>query len=193
MSDYYPWPGKYSTGNPESNIAIVTLDEDFSFNENDVAIWGPMKTENLGIERVVANTISNPNIRYLIICGNEIRGHKSGKSFISFYENGVDDDGRIREAPGAVPYIENISEEAISRFREQVEVYDLIGVVDKDEIFDLIEKLKDKRRSPFGDPLIAIEINERSKKLADTDFSLHSSLKVSKYGFVKEREVEQDV
>ncbi|MFW6176533.1 MAG: methyltransferase, partial [Thermoplasmatota archaeon] len=129
MSEYYPWPGKYYTGNPESNIAIVTLDKDFSFDESDIALWGPMKTENLGIERVVVNTISNPNIRYLIVCGKEIRGHKSGRSLICFYKNGVDEDGRIIEAPGAVPYIENISEEAISRFRNQVKIYDLIGVV----------------------------------------------------------------
>lgn len=193
MNDYYPWPGKYSTGNPESNIAIVTLDEDFSFNENDVAIWGPMKTENLGIEKVVANTISNPNIRYLIVCGNKIRGHKSGRSFISFYENGVDDDGRIIEAPGAVPYIENISEEAVIRFREQVEIFDFIGVTEKDVIVDLIDDLKKDRKETFGEPFIAIEIKRNETKIADTDFSLHSSLSITKYGFVKKREVEEDV
>ena len=193
MSDLYPWPGKYSIGDRSSNIAIVTLDEDFSFDKYEIAIWGPMKTENLGIERVVANVISNPNIRYLIICGKEIRGHRSGRSLVCLHRNGIDDKGKIIEAPGAVPYIENISKEAVTRFREQVEAIDLIGVTEKDVIVDLIDDLKKDRKGSYGEPFISIEINRDETKIADTDFSLHSSISITKHGFIKEREVEEDV
>ncbi len=37
------------------------------------AIFGAMKTENIGIEKVVANIISNTSIRYLVECGAEVR------------------------------------------------------------------------------------------------------------------------
>ena len=68
------WPvvsGDYIVGDPESPVAVTTL---ASHNEDipaaaGAAIAGPCKTENLGIEKVVANIISNPNIRFLILCG----------------------------------------------------------------------------------------------------------------------------
>ncbi len=78
MADKKPtadnWPvvsGDYIVGDPESPVAVTTL---ASHNEDipaaaGAAIAGPCKTENLGIEKVVANIISNPNIRFLILCG----------------------------------------------------------------------------------------------------------------------------
>ena len=80
MADKKPtadnWPvvsGDYIVGDPESPVAVTTL---ASHNEDipaaaGAAIAGPCKTENLGIEKVVANIISNPNIRFLILCGAE--------------------------------------------------------------------------------------------------------------------------
>ena len=55
------------------------------------AIAGPCKTENLGIEKVVANIISNPNIRFLILAGAEVQGHITGQSFKALHENGAED------------------------------------------------------------------------------------------------------
>ncbi len=190
MEELYPWPGTFSTGNEASAIAVVTLDEELDFEEKkeDVAVWGPMKTENLGIERVVANVISNPNIRYLIVCGEEIKGHKSGCSLVSLHENGIDEKGKIIEAPGAVPYIENISEEAVDRFRDQIEIIDRIGIKNKQKIVEAISNFSTKERKAFGDPFIAIEIDERETQIADTDLALHSSLRISIYGNIKKKD-----
>lgn len=184
MSELYPWPGKYTEGDPSAPVAVVTLDEDLSFVESKVAIWGPMKTENLGIEKVIANVLSNPNIRFLIVCGKEIRGHKSGRTLIRLWENGVDEKGRIIEAPGAVPYIENISEEAIERFREQVKIVDLVDVVDEEKIREEIERGNEKDPGSYGEPYIAISIKEKERSRFEADLALHSSLKVTPWGEV---------
>ena len=117
----YPWRGEFTVGSKDSQIAIDTLSSSFDFPKEKIAIWGQHKTENLGIEKIIANIVSNPNIRYLILCGDEVRGHRSGQSIQSLHANGIDDNGRIINARGAVPYIENVPMEAIARFQEQVE------------------------------------------------------------------------
>ncbi len=64
------WPvisGDYIVGDPESPVAVTTLASHIEADLNGAAIAGPCKTENLGIEKVVANIISNPNIRFLIL------------------------------------------------------------------------------------------------------------------------------
>ena len=87
----YPWAGSFTIGNPDSPVAVVTLSDDFELDKEKVAIYGNMKTENLGIEKVVANVISNPNIRFLIIAGTEIRGHRSGGTLAALHKNGFDE------------------------------------------------------------------------------------------------------
>lgn len=185
----YPWPGNFKTGEPEAPVAVVTLDERFRFPKDKVAIWGPMKTENLGIEKVVANVISNPNIRFLIVCGKEIRGHRSGASLLCLSEHGIDEDGRIIQAPGAVPYIENISREAIQRFMEQVEVVDMIGNTDMDDIMEQVEEANKSNPGSFGDPYIAIRIRERARSKFEAELALHSTIKVDPWGQIEPLEV----
>ena len=157
----YPWRGEFTVGSEDSQIAIDTLSLRMDFPPDDVAIWGQHKTENLGIEKIVANVVSNPNIRYLIICGEEVRGHRSGNGLISLHSNGIGDDGRIIGARGAVPYIENVPAEAISRFREQVEIIDMTGTMDTDAIMQRIGSLE--KKDAYGEPFI-VEFVERKKE-----------------------------
>ena len=56
----------------------------------------------------------------MILCGDDIRGHRSGKSLIALHKNGIDENHRIINAPGAIPYIENIGEDSINRFQKQI-------------------------------------------------------------------------
>lgn len=188
MSELYPWEGDYITGKEESPVAIVTLGEKMLFDKDKVAIWGPMKTENLGIEKVIANTISNPNIRFLIICGEEIRGHLSGSSLLALLKNGIDENGRIIDSPGAVPYIENIDKEAVDRFREQIEPVNMIGINDKDKIDKSINEAIDEDPKSFGEPYIAIRIKKKTESKFEADMALHASLKVSPWGEISKME-----
>ena len=182
MSDLYPWGGKYNTGNPESPVAVVTLDTDFDFPEDKVAIWGKMKTENLGIEKVIANVISNPYIRFLIICGKEIRGHRSGNTLKAIAENGLDENGRIIDAPGAVPYIENIESEAVERFRKQVCVIDKIDITEREPIMEEINSISEDDPGRFGEPFIAIKVKKEEKSKLKADLALHASLNITPWG-----------
>ncbi len=185
----YPWPGNFTTGNPKSPVAVVTLDEKFELVKEKVAIWGPMKTENLGIEKVVANVVSNPNIRYVIVCGKEIRGHKSGASLVSLAENGIDEKGRIIDAPGAVPYIENISRKAVRRFMDQIKIMDMVGVTDMDAIMEAVDEAREKDPGSYGEPFIAISIKEKTISKFEAEMALHSSLKVTPWGDIEPLEV----
>ncbi|MFO7619296.1 MAG: tetrahydromethanopterin S-methyltransferase subunit A [Thermoplasmata archaeon] len=189
----YPWRGEFTVGSPDSQIAIDTLSSRMDFPPEKVAIWGQHKTENLGIEKIVANVVSNPNIRYLIICGEEVRGHRSGQSLKSLHSNGIDDNGRIIGATGAVPYIENVGPEAIARFREQVEITDMIGVTDISAVMKRIEELGALKKGPIGEPII-MEFSERrgSRRMKSLSgkVSIHKDLLLDPYLGVEKMEVE---
>jgi tetrahydromethanopterin S-methyltransferase subunit A len=164
--DPQSWPpirGDYRLDDPESRIAVVTLAS--ILRAKGAAIWGPCKTENLGVEKVVANLISNSNLRFLLVCGAESKGHLPGDSILALHRNGIDDGGRIVGSKGAIPFIENLSKEAIDRFQRQVEVIDRIGLVDESEI----EKIVVEHRSlsePFPEPPMEVA-KKRARRARD--------------------------
>ncbi|MHA2068856.1 MAG: tetrahydromethanopterin S-methyltransferase subunit A, partial [Candidatus Thorarchaeota archaeon] len=120
-------PGDFEINNPNGSVAICTLGKKFPVPGGH-AIIGTCKTENIGIERVIINVISNPSIRFLILSGPEVPGHLTGSSMKSLYENGVDPETRkIIDAPGAIPYIENVPLEGVERFRNQIEFVDMMN------------------------------------------------------------------
>jgi len=141
------WPplaGSYLAGDPNKEVAIVTLASELDNARllKKSAISGDCKTENIGTEKVVANLISNSNIRYLVVCGAEVHGHITGVCWLDLHKNGVDETGRIIDAPGAIPYVTNLPPEAIERFRNQIaQVVDLINVEDEGQIESAIDSL----------------------------------------------------
>jgi tetrahydromethanopterin S-methyltransferase subunit A len=185
--EYYPWGGEFTACSPNGCVAVILLNIDYKPYEG-VAIYGSLKTENIGIEKIVANVISNPNIRYLVVCGNDIRGHRSGMSLIALKKNGIDKQHKIINAPGAIPYIENLNDEAIERFRNQIEIIDLLGVTDKKKLDRKIDSLSEKSPPSFGDPYIAIKIiDEKSVKLNDKR-ALHSKILFNYMGKIERRD-----
>ena len=162
---YYPWGGEFTSCNLKGSVAVVMLNIEYTPTDK-VAIYGHLKTENIGIEKIVANVISNPNIRYLVVCGDDIRGHRSGSSLIALKRNGIDKQHRIINAPGAIPYIENIDSEAIERFQKQIEIVDLVGNKNKAKIDKVIESYINKYTKPFGESYIAIRITPEATILS---------------------------
>ncbi|XRO74902.1 tetrahydromethanopterin S-methyltransferase subunit A [Methanocaldococcus sp. 28A] len=156
------WPivsGEYVVGNPESCVGVVTLGShglEQACVDAGAAIAGPCHTENLGIEKVIVNYISNPNIRFMILCGSEVQGHLTGQCFKALWENGIGDDGGIIGAKGAIPFLENVDKEAVERFRRQiVEVIDLIDVEDIGKITQAIKECISKDPGAIDeDPMI---------------------------------------
>ena len=184
--EYYPWGGEFATCTSNSCVAVVLLNIEYTPSDR-VAIYGPLKTENIGIEKIVANVISNPHIRYLVVCGDDIRGHRSGCSLISLNKNGIDKQNRIIDAPGAIPYIENLSGEAIERFRKQVETVDLIGIKDGKKIDSKIDECLRSSPGCFGDPYIAIRITPEAVTSLEDKRALHSKIVVDYMGRVEKR------
>lgn len=156
------WPilkGEYEIGDPNNPVAVATLGSHLSGEPHLAAgasITGPCKTENIGIEKLVANIISNPNIRFLLVTGSEVKGHLTGDAIMKIHANGTEEN-RIVGAVGAIPYIENLSEENIARFQEQVEAVDLIGSEDDAKITAKIKELAGKDPGALdAEPMIVV-------------------------------------
>jgi tetrahydromethanopterin S-methyltransferase subunit A len=184
--EYYPWGGEFTACKPNSCVAVVLLNIDYTPTD-EVAIYGPLKTENIGVEKIVANVISNPHIRYIIVCGDEIRGHRSGASLVSLNKNGIDKNNKIIDAPGAIPYIENLDKNAIDRFQSQIEILNLIDIKDKSKIQKTIEECISKSPPSFGEPYIAIRITPEAA-IIDDKRALHSKIIVDYMGKIKKRD-----
>jgi len=109
-----------------SPIAIVTVGQaKFDLEREHYCIMGSLRSANLGIEKIIANVLSNPGIRFLIVCGPE-EGHMPADSLLSLLRNGVDGQMNIIGARGQLACLSDISPEAVRRFRDQVRVIDLV-------------------------------------------------------------------
>ena len=95
--------------------------------ESGAALAGTLQTENIGIEKVICNTVSNPNIRYLIVCGPESPGHLVGETLLALVNNGVDERRQIIGTKAPTAYLFNIQPEFVERFCKQITVIDLIN------------------------------------------------------------------
>jgi len=161
-----PWPtitGEYEVGNPESPVAVCTCGSHIKATDllaAGAALVGPCKTENIGIEKMVANIISNPNIRFIIITGMEVKGHITGQAVLAFTQNGIDKEGRIIGAKGAIPFIQNLTPESIERFKSQVEPIFMIDTEDAGVVTSKIKELVSKDPGALDVEPMTIEIKE---------------------------------
>ncbi len=164
------WPpvtGDYEVGDVESPVGVVTLGSHMADMpiQAGAAISGPLHTENLGMEKVIANIISNPNIRFLLVTGSEVQGHITGATMRALMDNGVDPEKKnIIDAPGAIPYVENIPEEGIERFRNQLELVEMIDVEDPAAISSKIKECIEKDPGAFEEEAMVIEIEEEGEE-----------------------------
>jgi len=159
------WPlvkGDFFAGDANSPVAIVTMGshlDEKGLCDAGAALCGSCKTENLGLEKVIANVISNPNIRFMLFCGTEVKGHLSGQTFGALHKGGVKD-GRVVGAEGAIPFIENLDDTAIKRFQEQVEIVNIMETEDIGAIKAKIDELKGKDPGAFAGDAIVVEVKE---------------------------------
>ncbi|MCJ7444594.1 MAG: tetrahydromethanopterin S-methyltransferase subunit A [Methanotrichaceae archaeon] len=165
-----PWPlitGEYEKGNPESPVAICSCGSHLKSEQliaAGVALAGPCKTENIGIEKMVANIVSNPNIRFMIITGMEVKGHITGQAVEAFFKDGIDKEGRIVGAKGAIPFIQNLTDESIERVRQQIETVNMIDTEDMGAITSKINELIAKDPGALDVEPMRIEIKEAEEE-----------------------------
>jgi tetrahydromethanopterin S-methyltransferase subunit A len=116
-----------------------------------LSIVGSLQTENLGIERVVENIVANPNLRFLVLCGDDTAGavgHFPGQSMLALARNGTDPRGRIQGAKGKRPWTKNLDRAVMSHFREHIEVIDAIGAQDVSRIARHVEESAERDPGP---------------------------------------------
>jgi tetrahydromethanopterin S-methyltransferase subunit A len=162
------WPierGDYFVGNEKASVAINTLSNTelpknlIKTLKDKIAIVGYCETENIGVEKIVKNIISNPNIRTLIICGNEsgqnmMGGHFSGQALLSLYANGIKEKNRIIGAKGKRPIVKNLNKEQIDRFQSQIEIINLIGNNSIENISQSVNIALSKKKKVFDKQVI---------------------------------------
>jgi len=159
---YPPEEGCYLRGNDYSPVAVVVIlrwmrEETPPEIENLVrvavesgaALAGTLQTENIGLEKVICNLVSNPNIRHLIVCGPESPGHLVGQAIVSLARNGVEANRRIIGAEAPTPYLFNIPVEFIERFRRQVNVIDLVNEGSPDALRQAVWCCYQEAPTPF--------------------------------------------
>ena len=168
-STYPPEKGCYLRGNDYSPVAVIVLlnapygtmpPEVQSIPkeienlvkvaiETGAALSGTLQTENIGIEKIICNIAANPNIRYMIVCGNDVEGHNTGTAIKALMENGIDERRTIIGSQAKTPYLFNIPLEAILRFREQLTLINLIGETDHEVIMKGVWSCYQENPTPF--------------------------------------------
>jgi len=118
-----------------STLAAARLAEALAWRQpSGLAVVGKTETENIGIDKIVKNIISNRALRYLLVAGFDSQGHHPGKTLLALAEKGMDATGRVIGSPGKRPILRNVSAAEIQAFRAQVQVIDMIGCDAADEI-----------------------------------------------------------
>jgi tetrahydromethanopterin S-methyltransferase subunit A len=136
--DYPSEDGRYVRGNDHSPVAVAiilnTSPEKIPLDlerlvragiEAGAALSGKVQTENIGFEKIICNTVSNPNIRYLIVGGLESEGHLTGEALKALIHHGVDEKRRIVRTDAPSPFLYNVSMDMIEHFRKQLTLVDL--------------------------------------------------------------------
>jgi len=133
---------EFYLGNSDSSIAICTLSsidllKNFANSEilNQISIVGRLLSENKGIDSIIKYVNKNPKVDTIIVCGNEVWGHKSGHSLFQLYKNGTDQNNRIINSTSPDPFL-TVSKSEIKYFQDNVNLIDLINVTE----FELILK-----------------------------------------------------
>jgi tetrahydromethanopterin S-methyltransferase subunit A len=141
-----PVPGDYVLGHPEGAVAVCTLSRRdlparlIAVGEPALAIAGRCDTENIGIEKVVLNLLANRRIRWLVLCGEEAPGHRAADAFLRLKARGVDANLRVLESPSWRPILKNLTLLEVARFREQIEVVNLVGRSDPEVILAAVRR-----------------------------------------------------
>jgi tetrahydromethanopterin S-methyltransferase subunit A len=183
-----PFPGEYVVGNPAGLVAICTLSNRelpqklIAAIGPDLAIAGRCDTENIGIEKVVLNLLANSHVRWLLLCGVDAPGHRAADAFLRLKERGVDANMRVLESAAWRPVLNNLTLSDVARFREQIELVNMIGVTAVDKIVDAAREAAKKPKTALSSRTLS-----NSDKFASRVGRLHArapkTLRLDEAGF----------
>lgn len=107
---------------------------------NKILIVGRLLSENRGIDMMIKFCIKNPNLHHIILCGIDVKGHRSGQALLSLHENSVNGHGRILGATAPYPLL-SCSAMEIQLFRSQTLIHDMIGIQDLEKLDSQVSRL----------------------------------------------------
>jgi tetrahydromethanopterin S-methyltransferase subunit A len=126
--EYYLGAGKALAICTLSSIDLLqTIDKSDLINR--ILIAGRLLSENKGIDAIIDFTVKHPNLKRMIVCGKEVRGHRAGQALLALASNGMDSSGRIIGAVGPNAIV-TLPQQDVDIFRHQVKINDMIGTVD---------------------------------------------------------------
>lgn len=144
----YPIPISYYEGNGDL-ISICTLSSidllkkiarDNNIMEK-VVLAGRLFSENKGIDSLVTFCcIRSLDMKYLILCGKDTKGHYPGDALMNLMNYGIDTEGRIINCIAPYPYL-TINSHLVDKFRKKITMIDMRGCLDLDEIKNKIKVL----------------------------------------------------
>ncbi len=150
------WPtviGEYTVLDKSAPVAVITLaslkleEKLAKLKPAGLCIVGKTETENIGIDKIVKNVITNPAISFLIIAGKETDGHQSGNTLLALYKNGVNKDMRVIGSSGRRPILKNVSRSDIDVFRKQILLDNQVGSENVKKLTKKIKELSQKAAS----------------------------------------------
>jgi tetrahydromethanopterin S-methyltransferase subunit A len=134
--EYYIGTGKIVAVCTLSSINLLIKISQSSLMR-DLAIAGRLLSENRGIDAIINFTLKHPQLKRIIICGKEVKGHRAGQALVALQKNGTTSSGRIIGAAGPSPILKS-STHQVNAFRMQIDISDMIGVVDFAKIADAL-------------------------------------------------------
>lgn len=137
LKNFPPNSGTYEVADPQNPVSVIVPSQNNTIQSHAIhmgaGIAGPCMTPR-GVELVVANTVYNPNIRWIILAGSD-SGHFAGDIIKSLLLYGIGEDRRVKNTVcPTFPYLKNLPMDVIVRFKEQVEAIDLLKCSDIDVI-----------------------------------------------------------
>ncbi len=123
-----------------SNVSVCTLSSiDLLIKISTMPVMSVLKmagrlySENKGIDQIISFCIKNPQMKYILLCGKDGKGHFPGHALISLIKNGVSEDGRILGTTARYPFLCS-SKNDIDNFVKQISIIDLRDCFDENYI-----------------------------------------------------------
>ena len=140
----FPLKQEYYIGKGKT-IAICTLSsldllKEIKNNQeimDKIFIVGRLLSENKGIDEIIKFTTNNKSLKYLLLCGEEVKGHLSGQTLIALQKNGIDHDKKVINAIAPYPFLA-CSYDEIEYFRHHINIIYKTGLKDIDRIKDIV-------------------------------------------------------
>ena len=151
--DLSGWPQLYNdilrVKNPEHHLGICSLWTERNVVQTLLKDVEYCAIGNLysaqGINAVIRNVFTNPNIRTIVIWGSEMS--LSGHSLLMFSRKGLDSERKIIAGRGEIE--KEIPDKVIEKFREKVEIVDMRGKSAAEFVAE-VKKLSAIKKKPFS-------------------------------------------